>query len=545
MHSSLRLGLLYLAVCISNVFANPGYQSVIANPNGGTAHQITLKMAADDYYEMWFVGDYYGGSVSEVNMGSWEEIRTYQKTVYGNGPWLIAVKVYDFGGHAGLFASTLLDGAPYSTTGSPNNKFRMTTIPPPDSWNTNPRFDERGWVTQLVDSCSNGATTWPRLYSRLEKALSGEKPRAMWFPDCKAVGTPDKPKEIWFRLVVTADNVIQRRGLPGQGYASPQYPPVGQPTYGGNQQSTYWGNQQSTYGGNRQSSYGGNQQSQSPMLNSQYYRDANSFGYTGNNNQGSLYTPNNRGGYNGYPQWGQLQTSFVSKNSPALASQYNVQGNRMGMLPQQNGGNSWSTIPSRPQYMGGMQQSSYYDSRQAYRENYQRTQTHTIKVVIAVDDEYVLFIDSTTYIGPKNTYESRSFSVIKTYTQTVTGNGPWQIAIHAIDTGWVAGMFATVWVDDKVFSTTAQADNKFRMTKDQQGPGWNTSPYFFEGKWKAQTEDVCASRNYKWSTFLPEMDRMTAPRAARAMWFPNCESSASESSPSIMYFRLTANAYTP
>ncbi|KAH6575756.1 hypothetical protein BASA62_001785 [Batrachochytrium salamandrivorans] len=72
-------------------------------------------MAADDYSEMWFVGDYYGGSVSEVNMGSWEEIRTYQKTVYGPGPWLIAVKVYDFGGNAGSLCintvgwSSLLD----------------------------------------------------------------------------------------------------------------------------------------------------------------------------------------------------------------------------------------------------------------------------------------------------------------------------------------------------------------------------------------------------------------------------------------------------
>ncbi|KAH6583457.1 hypothetical protein BASA60_001444 [Batrachochytrium salamandrivorans] len=462
-------------------------------------------MAADDYYEMWFVGDYYGGSVSEVNMGSWEEIRTYQKTVYGNGPWLIAVKVYDFGGNAGLFASTLLDGAPYSTTASPNNKFRMTPNPPLDSWNTNPRFDERGWVTQLVDSCSNGDTTWPRLYSRLETTLSGEKPRAMWFPECKAGGTSDKPKEIWFRLVVTADNVIQKRGLPGQGYANSQYAPVGQPTYGGSQQSTYAGKSQSTRGGVRQP--------QSPMLGGQGYDDNDNdndddLGYTGNDNQGSPYTPNNRGGYNGYPQAGQSQTSFFGKNSPALASQYTVQGNQMGMLPQQNGGNSWSTISGGPQSLGGMQQSTYYDR-------------------------------------PKNTYESRSFSVIKTYTQTVTGNGPWQIGIHATDTGWVAGMFATVWVDDKVFSTTAQADNKFRMTKDQQGPGWDTSPYFFEGKWKAQTEDICANRNYKWSSFLPEMDRMTAPRTARAMWFPNCESSASESSPSIMYFRLTANAYTP
>ncbi|KAH6588604.1 hypothetical protein BASA50_010634 [Batrachochytrium salamandrivorans] len=499
-------------------------------------------MAADDYSEMWFVGDYYGGSVSEVNMGSWEEIRTYQKTVYGPGPWLIAVKVYDFGGNAGLFASTLLDGVPYSTTGSPNNKFRMTTIPPPDSWNTNPRFDERGWVTQLVDSCSNGDTTWPRLYSRLETTLSGEKPRAMWFPECKAAGTPGKPKEMWFRLVVTTNNVIQKRGLPGQDYANTQYAPVGQPTYGGSQQSTY--------AGNRQSTYGGSQQPQSPMLGGQGYDDNDNdndddLGYTGNDNQGSPYTPSNRGGYNGYPQAGQSQTSFFGKNTPALASQYTVQGNQMGMLPQQNGGNSWSTISGGPQSLGGMQQSTYYDSGQAYRENYQRTQTHVIKVAIAVDDEYILIINSTAYIGPKNTYESRSFSVIKTYTQTVTGNGPWQIGIYATDTGWFAGMFATVWVDDKVFSTTSQANNKFRMSKDQQGPGWDTDPYFFEGKWKAQTEDLCAKRNYKWSSFMPEMNRMTAPHTARAMWFPNCDSSASESSPSIMYFRLTANAYTP
>ncbi|KAJ1339987.1 hypothetical protein BSLG_005313 [Batrachochytrium salamandrivorans] len=338
----------------------------------------------------------------------------------------------------------------------------------------------------------------------------------MWFPECKAGGTSDKPKEIWFRLVVTADNVIQKRGLPGQGYANTQYAPVGQPTYGGSQQSTY------------QRIKSGNRQPQSPMLGGQGYDDNDDdndddLGYTSNNNQGNSYTPNNRGGYNGYPQGGQLQTSFVSKNTPALASQYTVQGNQMGMLPQQNGGNSWSTISGGPQSLGGMQQSTYYDSGQAPMPNYQKTQTHVIKVAIAVDDEYILIIDNTTYIGPKNTYESRSFSVIKTYSQTVTGNGPWQIGIHATDTGWVAGMFATVWVDDKVFSTTAQADNKFRMTKDQQGPGWDTSPYFFEGKWKAQTEDICANRNYKWSSFLPEMDRMTAPRTARAMWFPTAK----------------------
>ncbi|KAH9271174.1 hypothetical protein BASA83_006719 [Batrachochytrium salamandrivorans] len=528
MHSSLQLGLLYLASCISNVFANPGYQTVIANPNDRTPHQITLKIAADDYSEMWFVGDYYGGSVADGKIKSWEEIRTYQKTVYGPGPWLIAVKVYDFGGNAGLFASTLLDGTPYSTTASPNNKFRMTPNPPLDSWNTDPRFDEKGWVTQLIDSCSSGPTAWPKLYARLETALSGEKPRAMWFPECKAVGTPGKPKEMWFRLVVTANNVIQKRGLPGQ----PTYGGSQQSAYAGSQQPAYAGSQQSAYAGSQQPAYAGSQQSQFPMLG-------------GNNNQGSSYTPNSSGGYNGSPQAGQSQTSFFSKNNPALASQYNVQGNQMGILPQQNGGNPWPAIPGGPQSMGGMQQSSYYDSGQAPMPNYQKTQTHVIKIVIAVDDQYILFIDNTTYIGPKNTYESRSFSVIKTYTQTVTGNGPWQIAIYATDTGWVAGMFATVWVDDKVFSTTAQADNKFRMSKDQQGPGWDTSPYFFEGKWKAQTEDLCAKRNYKWSSFMPEMNRMTAPHTARAMWFPNCDSTASESRPSTIYFRLTANAYTP
>ncbi|KAH9245164.1 hypothetical protein BASA81_017361 [Batrachochytrium salamandrivorans] len=431
-------------------------------------------MAADDYYEMWFVGDYYGGSVSEVNMGSWEEIRTYQKTVYGNGPWLIAVKVYDFGGNAGLFASTLLDGAPYSTTASPNNKFRMTPNPPLDSWNTNPSHGPCG------------------------------------FQNAKQAGTSDKPKEIWFRLVVTAEQCDSKAWTPWPRLCQlPSMHPLGS-------QRTGEANSQRMQEIDSQH-MGGSQQPQSPMLGGQGYDDNDNdndddLGYTGNDNQGSPYTPNNRGGYNGYPQAGQSQTSFFGKNSPALASQYTVQGNQMGMLPQQNGGNSWSTISGGPQSLGGMQQSTYYDSGQAPMPNYQKTQTHVIKVAIAVDDEYILIIDNTTYIGPKNTYESRSFSVIKTYT---------------------------------VFSTTAQADNKFRMTKDQQGPGWDTSPYFFEGKWKAQTEDICANRNYKWSSFLPEMDRMTAPRTARAMWFPNCESSASESSPSIMYFRLTANAYTP
>ncbi|KAH6576178.1 hypothetical protein BASA60_004646 [Batrachochytrium salamandrivorans] len=426
MHSSLQLGLLYLASCISNVFANPGYQTVIANPNDRTPHQITLKIAADDYSEMWFVGDYYGGSVADGKIKSWEEIRTYQKTVYGPGPWLIAVKVYDFGGNAGLFASTLLDGTPYSTTASPNNKFRMTPNPPLDSWNTDPRFDEKGWVTQLIDSCSSGPTAWPKLYARLETALSGEKPRAMWFPECKAVGTPGKPKEMWFRLVVTANNVIQKRGLPGQ----PTYGGSQQSAYAGSQQPAYAGSQQSAYAGSQQPAYAGSQQSQFPMLGGQGYdndndndnddndndndNDDDDLGYTGNNNQGSSYTPNSSGGYNGSPQAGQSQTAFSD----------------------------------------------------------QKTLTNL-----------------------------EAFQSLRRILRQLLANGPWQIAIYATDTGWVAGMFATVWVDDKVFSTTAQADNKFRMSKDQQGPGWDTSPYFFEGKWKAQTEDLCAKRNYKWSSF--------------------------------------------
>ncbi|KAH6575755.1 hypothetical protein BASA62_001784 [Batrachochytrium salamandrivorans] len=303
----------------------------------------------------------------------------------------------------------------------------------------------------------------------------------------------------------------------------PQYAPVGQPTYGGSQQSTY--------AGNRQSTYGGSQQPQSPMLGGQGYDDNDNdndddLGYTGNDNQGSPYTPSNRGGYNGYPQAGQSQTSFFGKNSPALASQYTVQGNQMGMLPQQNGGNSWSTISGGPQSLGGMQQSTYYDSGQAYRENYQRTQTHVIK-------------------DQKTLTNLEAFQSLRRILRQLLATDHGKLAYMQPIRDGFAGMFATVWVDDKVFSTTSQANNKFRMSKDQQGPGWDTDPYFFEGKWKAQTEDLCAKRNYKWSSFMPEMNRMTAPHTARAMWFPNCDSSASESSPSIMYFRLTANAYTP
>ncbi|KAH9265670.1 hypothetical protein BASA83_011073 [Batrachochytrium salamandrivorans] len=254
---------------------------------------------ADDYSEMWFVGDYYGGSVADGKIRSWEEIRTYQKTVYGPGPWLIAVKI----------------------------------------------------------PAQSGPTAWPKLYARLETALSGES-------HGHVVSRMQSGRHARQRMQEVKASVCR----------------------------------------SQQPAYAGSQQSQFPMLGGQGYDNDNDdndndndndndddddLGYTGNNNQGSSYTPNSSGGYNGSPQAGQSQTAFSDQKTLT-----NLE--------------------------------AFQSLRRILRQ------------LLAMDH----------------------------------GKLPY---MQPIRDGF-AGMFATVWVDDKVFSTTAQADNKFRMSKDQQGPGWDTIP---------------------------------------------------------------------
>ncbi|KAH9274634.1 hypothetical protein BASA83_002819 [Batrachochytrium salamandrivorans] len=89
------------------------------------------------------------------------------------------------------------------------------------------------------------------------------------------------------------------------------------------------------------------------------------------------------------------------------------------------------------------------------------TDTHSVSIVLVVDDSYSLSIDGVKSEVP---YSGSSWSTVKNLTKTLTGDGPWLISLAATDYGNVAGLFAAVNLDGVPYSTTATSTNKFRMT---------------------------------------------------------------------------------
>ncbi|KAH9250142.1 hypothetical protein BASA81_012099 [Batrachochytrium salamandrivorans] len=166
-----------------------------------STHQISVTMVVDGAFELTINGECIKGPIPAPSLPSGQNVQTYTRVVQDDGPWVIAIQATDTGNLAGLFASVLVDGVPYSSTASPNNMFRMTSIPPTDYWRTDPRYDDRSWYTQTYDSCSPYNSVWGAMLPTLDSMTNGQTTRSMWYPDCRNVGTPAAPVTVYFRLV--------------------------------------------------------------------------------------------------------------------------------------------------------------------------------------------------------------------------------------------------------------------------------------------------------------------------------------------------------
>ncbi|KAJ1328804.1 hypothetical protein BSLG_010028 [Batrachochytrium salamandrivorans] len=156
-----------------------------------------------------------------------------------------------------------------------------------------------------------------------------------------------------------------------------------------------------------------------------------------------------------------------------------------------------------------------------------------------------VFIAGENFKGPTDSSNSPSWRKIMKFQKVVTGTGPFLIAVRGQDIGAVAGLFAVVSFDGVVVSSTATSSNKFRMSQEVTDPNWNLDPKFFEGRFFAQTTDVCRNDNSYWKELLPGWDKLSSYQNARAMWYPNCKNTGTRAKPKSMYFRMTLNAYTP
>jgi len=180
-----------------------------------------------------------------------------------------------------------------------------------------------------------------------------------------------------------------------------------------------------------------------------------------------------------------------------------------------------------------------------------------IEMVTVARDSYTMSI--TDNVGTTTSWgSSTNFEDILTYRKTLTGPGPWTITVSAIDTGNVAGFFATNWVDGSLFSVTGAngASNKWEIWPaigpsfaeppndgiyNWTHPNYSIAKVFSSAtvKWiknHASTANCVTSRNYP-APHLARVNAATSPVKMEPIWYPNCLNRNTK-----QYFRLVIPA---
>ncbi|KAH9250145.1 hypothetical protein BASA81_012102 [Batrachochytrium salamandrivorans] len=492
-------------------------------PNPAPTHVLSVTIDVDDSYEIIY--DHTQG-VHIHNPETFQTITTFSKTVYGDGPWLVAVSAADYGGIAGMFAVVTLDGVPISTTATANNMFRMTPFPPPNPWATSLAYDDSTWFTQTTDTCTNYAELWSNVISGMDAQVSGQQPRAMWYPNCHNTGAPGAPVRMFYRLRVNSPYSPPVAFVPNpipthtigitidvDDYYDLMidYQPFYQPVSATSFQNvsvytkTVYGNgpwMVSVHG------YDGGAISglfAVVTLDGVPYTTTatptNRFRMTPNTptagwdtsltyDDSAWFTQTTDTCYNYLPLWSGLIPAIDAMTSPQVARAmwypdcYNVGANPVfkSMYFRLRVG-----APSAPL---------------AFVPN--PVPSHVIGITMAVEDGYILTINGMSYTVPPPT----------------------------------TGSATVVTIDGVPYSTTATSTNRFRMTSTAPAPGWNTNIYFNDASWFTQTTDTCADSSNQWGSLLTSLDAMTSPQVARAMWYPYCRNTGTTAAPITEYFRL-------
>jgi hypothetical protein len=140
--------------------------------------------------------------------------------------------------------------------------------------------------------------------------------------------------------------------------------------------------------------------------------------------------------------------------------------------------------------------------------------SHEIKVTIAVDNRYKLTVDGQTVpVDP-----SYWWGTINTHTFTVTGNGPWVVAVEGIDEGVIAGFLGAVYVDDVLKVSTGATDPGLAHFKTVLNPSteWDESTSFDDSLWSQPT--VCSET---WGSWVSDFRTQTKSNAS-PVWLESC-----------------------
>jgi hypothetical protein len=145
-----------------------------------------------------------------------------------------------------------------------------------------------------------------------------------------------------------------------------------------------------------------------------------------------------------------------------------------------------------------------------------------MSITLTVDNSWTMDITGhATISGPK------SWTDVKTINKTLKGDGPWVVAVHAVDTGVVAGFFSAVSIDGQKFAVTGYDDPKWTVSLKAEN-GWK-NVMFDDSHWThglLPAED-CLIQSDGWqdadADFNDKLKNNVAKATILGIWLPNCK----------------------
>jgi hypothetical protein len=143
---------------------------------------------------------------------NWKDVKTFNKTLKGEGPWVIAIKGVDNGGVAGFFSSVSVDNRRFAVTGDALHNKWSVSDKNEIGWKTL-GFNDSKWGHNFMPAADCYVDDWEAQDADFHDKLRANQALSktilpIWYPNCNSIN-----KENYFRLVIPPKSYIRRNFL--------------------------------------------------------------------------------------------------------------------------------------------------------------------------------------------------------------------------------------------------------------------------------------------------------------------------------------------
>ena len=174
-------------------------------------HQLKVTIACDNQFNLYLPGKAMIPGPKDGDdkiQYAWSNVKTYNHTLAGEGPWVVGIHGIDKGVISGMFAGIAVDGKAFTATGFADTKFSASLTKPTANW-LEPTFNDAAWKTGAAlatKDCTD--PIWDNNSGKqFSKKLASQMPeqtiKGSWLPNCKTVNN-----QVYFRVVIPAFTAV-------------------------------------------------------------------------------------------------------------------------------------------------------------------------------------------------------------------------------------------------------------------------------------------------------------------------------------------------